>query len=217
MSSVSTKKVKQPKTYCFIDASNLFYGGKKSLGWSVDYKKLAEYLKKKYGARNLYYFGGIMTDNFPHDYLSNETVDLRKLVRHLKANKSKYSPRSKRSQQLEKYIARAKFYKKLQDFGYKLILRPAKVYKQPDGSKRIKANCDIEMAMTIIKDMNKYDRALVLTSDGDFLPVLKLVRHAKKTVTVLARGVRTARELKQFAGSDFRDFVTIRKYIEKTK
>ena len=28
------------KTYASIDASNLFYGGKKSLGWSVDFEKL---------------------------------------------------------------------------------------------------------------------------------------------------------------------------------
>ena len=33
--------------YAFIDAANLFYGGKKSLGWSVDYKKLLKYLKTK--------------------------------------------------------------------------------------------------------------------------------------------------------------------------
>ena len=30
------------KTYAFIDASNLFYGGEKSLGWKIDYKKLLE-------------------------------------------------------------------------------------------------------------------------------------------------------------------------------
>jgi uncharacterized LabA/DUF88 family protein len=35
-------------TYAYIDASNLFYGGKKSLGWSIDYKKLQSYLKEKY-------------------------------------------------------------------------------------------------------------------------------------------------------------------------
>jgi hypothetical protein len=35
------------KTYVFIDASNLFYGGKKSLGWKIDYKKLLAYLQEK--------------------------------------------------------------------------------------------------------------------------------------------------------------------------
>jgi uncharacterized LabA/DUF88 family protein len=35
------------KTYAFIDASNLFYGGEKSLGWKIDYLKLIKYLQKK--------------------------------------------------------------------------------------------------------------------------------------------------------------------------
>ena len=26
------------KTLAFVDASNLFYGGEKSLGWKIDYK-----------------------------------------------------------------------------------------------------------------------------------------------------------------------------------
>lgn len=36
------------RTFAFIDASNLFYGGKKSLGWSIDLQKLFNYLKEKY-------------------------------------------------------------------------------------------------------------------------------------------------------------------------
>jgi len=43
-----TQKLKKPmKTYVYIDASNLFYGGKKSLGWSIDYEKLARYLREQ--------------------------------------------------------------------------------------------------------------------------------------------------------------------------
>lgn len=33
------------KTYAFIDASNLFYGGEKSLGWKINYKNLLKYLR----------------------------------------------------------------------------------------------------------------------------------------------------------------------------
>lgn len=52
------------KTYAFIDASNLFYGGEKSLGWKIDYKKLLEYLKEKYGVDHAFYFGGVEIHNF---------------------------------------------------------------------------------------------------------------------------------------------------------
>jgi len=58
------------RTNAYIDASNLFYGGKKSLGWSIDYKKLYEYLEDKYQASQIYYFGGVEIQRFPFDYLN---------------------------------------------------------------------------------------------------------------------------------------------------
>lgn len=56
------------KTLAFIDASNLFYGGEKSLGWKIDYRKLLEYLKNKYAIERGLYFGGVEI----YDYRYNE-------------------------------------------------------------------------------------------------------------------------------------------------
>jgi uncharacterized LabA/DUF88 family protein len=42
-------------TYAFIDASNLFYGGRKSLGWSIDYEKLYKYLEDKYQVSKVFF------------------------------------------------------------------------------------------------------------------------------------------------------------------
>ncbi|MFH1838276.1 MAG: hypothetical protein ABH808_02140 [Candidatus Kuenenbacteria bacterium] len=55
-------------TYAFIDASNLFYGGEKSLGWKIDYQKLLKYLKEKYEISKAFYFGGVKIHNFKYDY-----------------------------------------------------------------------------------------------------------------------------------------------------
>ncbi|MFH0755449.1 MAG: NYN domain-containing protein, partial [Patescibacteria group bacterium] len=60
-------------TYVFIDASNLFYGGEKNLGWKIDYQKLLEYLKEKYEISKALYFGGVEIHNFKYDYLNNNT------------------------------------------------------------------------------------------------------------------------------------------------
>ncbi len=46
--------MKKP-AYAFIDASNLFYGGVKSLGWKIDYKKLIKYIKTKYLVKKVFY------------------------------------------------------------------------------------------------------------------------------------------------------------------
>ncbi|OGZ25503.1 MAG: hypothetical protein A2922_01645 [Candidatus Nealsonbacteria bacterium RIFCSPLOWO2_01_FULL_43_36] len=55
--------------YAFIDASNLFYGGEKSLGWKIDYRRLLIYLKDKYKISKALYFGGVEIHGFDFDYL----------------------------------------------------------------------------------------------------------------------------------------------------
>ena len=62
------------KTYAFIDASNLFYGGEKSLGWKIDYLKLFKYLGKKYNTSKVFYFAGVETYKYKYDYLTNDTI-----------------------------------------------------------------------------------------------------------------------------------------------
>lgn len=121
------------ETFAFIDASNFFYGGEKSLGWKIDYQKLER-------------------------------------------------------------------------FGYKLFLKPVKLYEQEDGTTRRKANRDVELAFHLMKEKNNFDRVVVLSGDGDFLPVLKYLRDSGKELIILARGPRTAKEIRQFAGPNFRDF-----------
>lgn len=71
------------KTCAFIDASNLFYGGEKSLGWKIDYQKLFVYLREKYQAERVIYFGGVEIHNFKYDYQTNETVPIKELEKHL--------------------------------------------------------------------------------------------------------------------------------------
>jgi|SRR3989344_8641571 len=71
------------KTFAFIDASNLFYGGEKSLGWKIDYQKLFNYLKEKYGVSGAFYFGGVEIHDFTYDYQKDETVQLKPLEKHL--------------------------------------------------------------------------------------------------------------------------------------
>lgn len=100
-----------------------------------------------------------------------------------------------------------KFYLKLQEFGYLLFLKPVKAYDQEDGTTKKKANCDVDMAFWLMKEKDEYDRVIILSGDGDFLPVLKYLQNeCKKEVFVLARGRRTAKEIRRFAGSNFKDF-----------
>ena len=203
------------KTFAFVDASNLFYGGEKSLCWKIDYAKLLKYLKEKYGITRVLYFGGVETHTFKYDYLENETVPIEQLERHVTHFIQERGKHMNDAALLliSRHLQRVRFYLKLQKFGYELYLKPVKLYEQDDGTTRRKANCDVEMAFYLMKEKENFDRVIVLSGDGDFLPVLKYLRSNGKEVIILARGPRTAREIRQFAGSNFRDFVRLEKYI----
>lgn len=208
--------MKKVKAFAFIDASNLFYGGEKSLGWKIDYSKLIKYLKEKYAVSEVYYFGGVETHNYKYDYLKNETVPLEELKKRLVDYIEKEGKKLDEAKLmlLSRHLARIKFYLKLQEFGYKLFLKPVKTYYQGDGTTQRKANCDVEMAFYLMKEKDNFDRVVILSGDGDFLPLLKYLKDMDKEVIVLARGPRTAREIRQFAGSNFRDFVRLENDIK---
>ncbi|MFA7252397.1 MAG: NYN domain-containing protein [Candidatus Paceibacterota bacterium] len=214
MPDVQNKKRKA--IYVFIDASNLFYEGEKSLGWKIDYKKLYVYLHKKYQASKIFYFGGVEIHNYQYDYLANDTVPIFKLKLYLEGllkNKTKSLSRDNLDL-INKHLQRISFYAKLSTFGYELFLKPVKLYNLGDGLMKRKANCDVDMSFQIMKVVDNFDMVIFLSGDGDFLPILKYLRKIGKEVIVLSRGPRTAKEIKQLAGGNFRDFEYIRKYIE---
>lgn len=203
-------------TYAFVDASNLFYGGEKSLGWKIDYLKLIKYLKNKYGVLEVFYFGGVETHGYRYDYLKNKTVPLKDLekilVKYINTQGKKLD--EAKLLLLSRHLSRIRFYLKLQKFGYRLFLKPVKTYYQENGSTQRKANCDVEMAFYLMKEKDNFDRVIILSGDGDFLPVMKYLKEISKEVIILARGPRTAKEIRQFAGSNFRDFVKLEKEIK---
>lgn len=198
------------RTFAFIDASNLFYGGEKSLGWKIDYQKLARYLERKYGAKELFYYGGIEIYDFPYDPLKDDSVEthLNSLEKHLatllKNDADKFDEATLLL--LSRHLGRVRFYQKLKSFGYKQFLKPVKTYTQDDGTTKRKANCDVDLTFHLMREQDNYDRVIVLSGDGDFLSVLKHLQKRGKTVVILARGPRTAKEIRRFAGANFRDF-----------
>lgn len=208
---------KKPVTYAFIDASNLFYGGEKSLGWSIDYQKLLKYLQEKYGTKACYFFGGIDIYTFEFNYLERDTVPLDKLEVYLLAALEHEDLNEAELLLIAQSLDRLRFYQKLESFGFQLILKPVKNYLQDDGTTRRKANVDVDMTFMIMKELSHFSQAVVLSGDGDFLPVLKYMKTVGKKITVLARAPRTAKEIKQFAGSDFRDFVKLERRLHFDK
>ncbi len=205
------------RTNVYIDASNLFYGGKKFLGWSIDYKKLYNYLKEKYQASQIYFFGGVEIHKFYFDYLKNETVPIINLEKYFLDLIVEYKNKitSNELELLHNNLKRVQLYIKLEKFGYNLILKPVKKFHNKDGTRTRKANCDVDMAFYLMRDINCIERFLVLSGDGDFLPVLKFLKENGKEVLILAFANRTAKEIKKIAGGKFMDFEYLRERLKR--
>lgn len=190
------------------------------MGWKIDYQKLLKYLQEKYGVSTAFYFGGVEIHDFQYNYQKDETVPLKNLERYLLRLLENTSKKLNEASiiLIGRHLQRIRFYLKLEKFDYKLFLKPVKLYEQEDGTTRRKANCDVDMAFHLMKEKDNFDRILFLSGDGDFLPTLKYLKSAGKEIIVLARGKRTAKEIRQFAGGNFRDFVRLKKairFIEK--
>ncbi|MEI6042574.1 MAG: NYN domain-containing protein [bacterium] len=210
------------KTYIFIDASNLFYGFDIEYGWKIDYELLKKYLEKKYNAISVLYFGGIditigiqKNEEYFYDYSKNDTVNLEVFTRHLRCILEEDKRLSyEQNNFIKKLIQRAKFYSKLEFFGYKVFLKPVKHFGGT-GLSQSKANCDVDLTIEVMKNIKLFDRAIVMSGDGDFLPLYKYMEQQGKEVFIISRTSRTAKEVRlHLASIRFIEIGTLRKQIE---
>ena len=70
------------------------------------------------------------------------------------------------------------------------------------------------MTFEIMKYFSKYNRAIVMTGDGDFYWVLEYLLEKKKEVKLLSHADSTARELKKLFGEEFTDLGRIKSVLE---
>lgn len=170
------------RNYAFIDASNLFYGGVKSLGWKIDYKKLIDYIKSQYKVGKVFYYGGVELNGFPFNIFTEKEINLTELLKHLK-NKARKKKLSKNNLvEIIKQIQKVKFFLKLEEFGYILKLKPVKIFHEEEGRISKKANCDVDMTFDLMRFLNDYMGVLILSGDGDFTIVLKYLKGMGKSV-----------------------------------
>lgn len=113
----------------------------------------------------------------------------------------------------DKNLKQKNFYKKLEKFGYDLVLKQVKIYFQPDGSRVRKANCDVDLTFYAMRDKDKFDKGIFMTGDGDFFVLFDYFIKQKKKVVVIANGKRTAREIKQLFGGEFTDLQLLRGFV----
>ena len=72
-------------------------------------------------------------------------------------------------------------YASLQEAGYILIFKPT--FKNKEG--KLKGNCDAELVLQALIDINKYEKAVIVSGDGDFYCLIKYLREKNKLLMVV--------------------------------
>jgi len=77
-------------------------------------------------------------------------------------------------------------YSFLQKAGYILIFKPT--LRTPSG--KVKGNCDAELVLQAMIDYNKYEKAVIVSGDGDFACLVKYLNENDKLERLLAPNFR---------------------------
>ncbi len=73
-------------------------------------------------------------------------------------------------------------YSSLQEAGFILIFKPTLKYK--DGT--TKGNCDAELVLQTMVEFQNYDKAVIVTGDGDFYCLVKYLIEKEKLSALMA-------------------------------
>jgi uncharacterized LabA/DUF88 family protein len=72
----------------------------------------------------------------------------------------------------------------IKDIDYVICHKCGQVYDS--GKSRIKCDCDADIVLQVLNDINNFDKAILITSDGDFDHLVEQLIRMKKLELVLA-------------------------------
>ncbi|MDE2020396.1 MAG: NYN domain-containing protein [Patescibacteria group bacterium] len=153
--------------YVFIDSSNI-WAAQKSKVKLLDYKKVAEHIKREYKADRLRVF-------YYAAYPAEGT--------------RKYSLDSK-----HKFFTFLK--KGLGFFVIKKELKTIGVISEDGEATEEKGNMDVEIAIDAMHHLGKYDTAILFSGDSDFLALVTYLRNHGKKVFVFSSRNNISEELR---------------------
>jgi len=78
-------------------------------------------------------------------------------------------------------------YSSLQKAGYVLMFKPT----LPDEEGKVKGNIDADLVLQAMIDFDKYDKAIIVSSDGDFYSLVKYLYEHNKLRVVMSPYVKT--------------------------
>lgn len=108
-----------------------------------------------------------------------------------------------------------KLYTFLQDAGYIVIFKPTLVSRQ-QGVEKIKGNVDAELVLHTMIEYPNYDKAVIVTGDGDFYCLVEHLNEQKKLMRLLVPNAdKYSSLLKPFAANRLDFMNNLRNKLER--
>jgi uncharacterized LabA/DUF88 family protein len=168
-------KSKKPDNYAFIDSQNLNLGTQR-MGWKLDWRKFRKYLADTYNVSHAYMFIGYMSDNealYEYMHELGYLIVLKPTV--------DISPKSQPKQGTDRDKSAPK------DTDEKEKEKPT-----------IKGNVDAELVLYAMKELPNYDKAIIVSGDGDFFSLAEYLEEQGKLDHILTPNWQYSSLLKVF-------------------
>lgn len=94
-------------------------------------------------------------------------------------------------------------YKQMQDAGYLVALKPTLDMMLAEGDQDkekipTKGNVDTELVMYVMKELRNYDKAIIVSGDGDFYSLIEYIKNKNKLHAILVPNWKYSTLLKPF-------------------
>ena len=97
-----------------------------------------------------------------------------------------------------------KFLRYLREMGMKTMTKPLKTIKDAKGHIHYKSNCDVEMAIDAVLNVNTFDVLVLFSGDSDFVYLAKLLqRQFQKKVIVYSSRKTISWEIRMAANEHY--------------
>src|SRR5579884_2728726 len=154
--------------YAFIDSQNLNLGTQR-MGWKLDWRKFRQYLADKHGVTKAYMFIGYMSEN-------------------------------------------EALYEYMHELGFLVVLKPTVDLNIPKDSAQkaedsnaddkdkpaIKGNVDAELVLYAMKELPNYEKAIIVSGDGDFFSLVEYLDEQGKLAHLMTPNWQYSSLLKPF-------------------
>jgi uncharacterized LabA/DUF88 family protein len=173
---------KQPITYAFIDSQNLNLGIQR-MGWKMDWRRFRQFLNDKYNVTHAFMFIGYMVENeslYEHMHelgyliVLKPTIDTSTHSAEAKSDETASSADKPKAEEKEKE-------------------KPA-----------IKGNIDADLVLYAMKEFKNYQKAIIVSGDGDFFGLIEYLREQNKLAHIMTPNWQYSTLLKQFDDSIIR-------------